>query len=140
MEERLSEAVCRFVRAFGLHRPERTPCGFEASVAEAHALSELVAGPMRQRDLVSRLGLAKSTVSRLVDEMGRRGWVTSDVAPEDGRGITLALTASGRSAAGELAEARAQRMRSLLAAVPPERRDHVIDVLTLLEEAARVSS
>ncbi|MEX0985268.1 MAG: MarR family winged helix-turn-helix transcriptional regulator [Actinomycetota bacterium] len=139
-EEQLSEAVSRFVRTFGLHRPERTPCGFEASVAEAHALSELTAGPMRQLDLVTRLGLAKSTVSRVVTEMDDRGWVKRRPAQDDGRGVLLILTPAGQAAAEELAEARAVRMRALLDAVPPERRDSVIDVLTILEEAARVSN
>ncbi len=37
----LQEQITAFIRAFGLHRPEQTPCGEPVSVAEAHALMEL---------------------------------------------------------------------------------------------------
>ena len=97
--EELSDAVVSFVRGFGLHRPDRTPCGFEAGVADAHALSELFAGPLRQLELVARLGLAKSTVSRVVSNLVDRGWVMREPASDDGRGVRLALTAAGREAA-----------------------------------------
>lgn len=137
--EELATALVSFVRGFGLHRPERTPCGFDAGVAEAHALAELGAGPLRQSELVARLGLTKSTVSRLVAVMVDRGWAERDVADDDGRGVIVRLTREGRSAAAKLSKARARRMRALLDAVPADRRRQVIDALEMLEEAARAS-
>jgi DNA-binding MarR family transcriptional regulator len=128
-----------FVRSFGLHRPDRTPCGFEAGVADAHALSELSAGPLRQRELVTRLGLAKSTVSRVVTNLVDRGWVRREPASEDGRGVKLALTDGGHEAADRLRVARRQRMEALLDQVPIDRRAEVIDVLELLHKAADAS-
>lgn len=139
-DEQFAEAFVRFVRAFGLHRPDRTPCGIEAGIAEAHTLSELSAGPLRQMDLVGRLHLSKSTVSRLVTGMVERGWVERAAAPSDGRGVLLDLTPSGSDAARRLARARRERLRALLEAVPETRRGDVIDVLKLMEEAARVSN
>ena len=137
--DRLADAVVSFVRSFGLHRPERTPCGFDAGVAEAHALAELSDGPLRQVDLVDRLGLAKSTVSRLVSGLADRGWVERQGVDDDGRGVAVTLTRAGGQAASRLRRARTQRMQALLAAVPPERRSDVIEALQLLEKAARVS-
>jgi DNA-binding MarR family transcriptional regulator len=137
--ERFADAVVRFVRGFGLHRPERTPCGFEAGVAEAHALAELTGGPLRQLDLVERLGLTKSTVSRLAANLVERGWAERHTVDDDGRGVTLTLTAAGRDAAARLREARTRRMQALLDAVPADRRREVIEVLELLEDAARGS-
>lgn len=137
--ERFADAVVAFVRGFGLHRPERTPCGFDAGVAEAHALAELSRGPLRQLDLVERLGLAKSTVSRLVGELVDRGWVTRRSADGDSRGVTVALTRAGRDAAARLRTARTRRMQALLDAVPADRRDEVVDVLEVLGKAARAS-
>lgn len=65
--------------------------GFEAGVAEAHALAELGAGPLRQSELVARLGLTKSTVSRLASALVDRGWVERDVAdhPTDSEQVAL---------------------------------------------------
>lgn len=137
--EELSDAVVSFVRGFGLHRPDRTPCGFEAGVADAHALSELFAGPLRQVELVARLGLAKSTVSRVVSNLVDRGWVRREPASDDGRGVSLALTDAGREAADRLRVARRRRMEALLDQVPIERRAEVIDVLELLHKAADAS-
>jgi DNA-binding MarR family transcriptional regulator len=137
--ERFADAVVTFVRGFGLHRPERTPCGFDAGVAEAHALSELRGGPLQQGDLVDALGLTKSTVSRLVANLVERGWAERGAVDGDGRGVTVTLTRSGRDAAARLSKARTQRMQALLDAVPVRRRRQVIEALEVLEEAARVS-
>jgi DNA-binding MarR family transcriptional regulator len=137
--ERFADAVVAFVRGFGLHRPERTPCGFDAGVGEAHALAELSDGPLRQLDLVERLGLAKSTVSRMVGGLVDRGWAERHGVDDDGRGVTVALTPAGRDAAARLRAARTRRMQSLLDAVPADRRGDVVEVLELLEEAARAS-
>lgn len=137
--EEFADALVSFVRGFGLHRPERTPCGFEAGVAEAHALGELTAGPLRQSELVARLGLTKSTVSRLVTILVDRGWAARQVADDDGRGVNVRLTEAGRGAAARLSTARTRRMQALLDAVPVERRRQVIDALDVLEEAARAS-
>ena len=135
----LAEAVVSFVRYFGLHRPERTSCGFDAGVADAHALSELSRGPLRQMDLVDRLGLAKSTVSRVVAGLVERGWVSRQVANSDGRGVTLALTDSGEHAAERLRLARRERMELLLAQIPASRHGEVVGALKILEGAAYAS-
>jgi DNA-binding MarR family transcriptional regulator len=137
--ERFADAVVSFVRGFGLHRPERTPCGFDAGVAEAHALAELSDAPLRQGDLVERLGLTKSTVSRLVANLVDRGWAERCAVDDDARGVTVALTRLGRDAAVRLRKARTRRMEALLAAVPAERRREVVEVLAVLGQAARAS-
>jgi len=137
--ERFADAVVQFVRSFGLHRPECTPCGFDAGVAEAHALGELSAAPLRQGDLAERLVLTKSTVSRLVSNLVDRGWAERCVVDADGRGVTVGLTRAGRDAAARLRKARTRRMQTLLDAVPTERRREVVEVLTVLEDAARIS-
>ena len=64
------------VRALGLHRPDQTPCGQPVAVAEAHAVLELSREPgLSQNSLAARLRLEKSTVSRIVTLLERRGWV-----------------------------------------------------------------
>lgn len=56
------------------------------------------AGPLRPRDLQSRLLLAQPNVSRLLDRMERAGLVMRESCADDGRGLMVRLTASGRSA------------------------------------------
>jgi len=132
----LQEGLIAFVRAFGLHQPDRTPCGQPVPVSEAHALGDLLQhGTSSQLDLGRRLRLEKSTVSRLVGQLAARGWVERVPNPDDARSVRVALTPAGRTAAGDLAAARAARFESLLAAVPESERDGVLRALRTLTEA-----
>jgi DNA-binding MarR family transcriptional regulator len=132
----LQEAVARFVRAFGLHQPDQTPCGQPVPVSEAHALGELARdGALRQNDLAHRLRLEKSTTSRLVTQLIKRGWAERASAPGDGRGVLVTLTPAGVNAAARLAEARAARFSAVLDRVPEGERADVLRALTTLTEA-----
>jgi DNA-binding MarR family transcriptional regulator len=133
----LQGRITTFVRAFGLHQPDRTPCGTPVPVSEAHAIGELDRdGPLTQSALGRRLRLEKSTVSRLVAQLIGRGWVRRAERDGDARLVWLELTPDGSRAAGELAVARAARFTELLRNIPAEQRPAVIDALTTLVEAA----
>ena len=111
------------VRSFGLHRPERTPCGRPVSVSEAHALLELAGGEsLSQRELALRLRLEKSTVSRLVTQVEERGWIERARDPADGRALQVRLTPAGHHAAEELADARRAKFASVLEGIPDDER------------------
>lgn len=132
----LQEQMIGLIRAFGLHRPERTPCGQPVSVAEAHTLMELSCeAPLLQKELASRLRLEKSTVSRLVSAMEGRGWVERTRSLRDGRAMDLRLTDAGKQAAARLAEARQAKFARILEAIPEEERAPVMQALSVLEEA-----
>src|SRR6266542_4021381 len=123
----LQEQMIALIRAFGLHRPDQTPCGQPIAVAEAHALMELArAEPLSQNDLVARLRLEKRTVSRLVHQMEQRGWIVRSRSPLDGRMAQLHLTEAGRA-----------KFARILAAIPEEQRANVLESLTILVEAMR---
>jgi DNA-binding MarR family transcriptional regulator len=134
----LQAEMAAFVRAFGLHQPESTPCGQPIPVSEAHAVMELDRdGPLPQHEIGTRLRLEKSTVSRLVGQLETRGWVTRARRDGDGRVVWLELTDQGRSAAANLAAARAAKFTRLLEAIPPAKRAGVLDSLSTLVEALR---
>jgi DNA-binding MarR family transcriptional regulator len=135
-ERELQEAVSRFVRAFGLHQPDQTPCGRPIPVSEAHALGELARdGALRQSDLTQRLHLEKSTTSRLVTQLINRGWAERTPAPDDGRGVMVQLTPAGQNAATQLAQARAARFAAILDRVPEDERAGVLHALEVHTEA-----
>jgi DNA-binding MarR family transcriptional regulator len=135
--EELQQRIIGFVRAFGLHQPDSTPCGQPIPVSEAHALTELAGGTvMAQQELGRRLRLRKSTVSRLVTQMTGRGWVTRQPNPSDGRGTLLRLTPQGEAAASQVTAARAARLARMLDAIPPAEREGVLRALHVLTEAA----
>jgi DNA-binding MarR family transcriptional regulator len=131
------DALMRFVRNFGLHQPERTPCGQPLPVSEAHAMVELARdGSLRQVELARRLRLRKSTVSRLVTNLAGRGWLRRHAADDDGRGVLIELTEAGAVAAARQARARQARFAALLARVPDAERAAVTRALRMLAEAA----
>jgi DNA-binding MarR family transcriptional regulator len=134
----LQHRMVAFVRAFGLHRPDETPCGTPVPVSEAHALSVLAdEGPLNQTDLVHHLALGKSTVSRLVDQVVARGWARRATSPDDARCRLVELTPAGHEAARTMAQARAARIARLLRRIPEDDRPAVLAALETLTEAAR---
>jgi DNA-binding MarR family transcriptional regulator len=132
----LQEQMTAFVRAFGLHRPEETPCGQPVPASEAHALMEIAHhAPLSQKALGEGLRLEKSTVSRLVARLEQRAWVRREPHPRDGRSALLGLTPDGRQAADRLEAARTEKFRDLFAAIAEEERTGVLHALTTLTRA-----
>ena len=101
-------------------------------------LSEAPDGRLRMSELAAAVGLSASRVTRLVDDLERRGWVDRDRDPVDARGAVASLTAEGEE------QRRAARPQQILSArrhildhVPPE----VLHELgTVLHEIAQAAS
>ena len=132
-EQQLQERIQEFIRQFGLLDQEHTPCGFRLPISQAHALQVLGrVGIATQRELAARLSLDESTVSRLVDQLVRRGWVDRAIDADNRRQSRLGLTAEGRAVFDEIAEASVAKFRLIKERIPPERRDQVLDALDIL--------
>jgi DNA-binding MarR family transcriptional regulator len=132
----LMEPVVGFVRSFGLHKPDQTPCGQAVSVAEAHALMDLAAfGSLRQGELAARLKLEKSTVSRLVRQMETHGWIERTGDRIDGRVKLIRMTRQGRETAKLLARARQEKFARIISAIPEDKRSMVVQAISILERA-----
>jgi DNA-binding MarR family transcriptional regulator len=67
------------------------------------------AGPLRASDLVARLGLDKSTVSRQVASLVDLGLVDRAADPDDGRAQVLSTSAEGHRRLSRLRDARRAR-------------------------------
>lgn len=80
--------------------------GLRISFSELCALGELDdAGTLSQQDLSSRLGLEKSTVSRLAAGLERKGWICRERDPANRRFHRLTLTSPGRAATEQIGRA-----------------------------------
>jgi DNA-binding MarR family transcriptional regulator len=133
----LEHELVAFVRAFGLLQSDATPCGEPIPVSEAHAVTALAAsGSLTQGELIARLNLTKGTVSRIVRLLGERGWVERRRSDTDARIVRLRLTKAGEAAARRLSARRQQKLAAMLAAVPLDERQRVVDALAILAKAS----
>lgn len=94
---------------------------------------------LSQKKLAERLGLEKSTVSRLLRILEDRGWLERTRNDSDRRMIQLALTKRGLQIAQELAAARRAKFDRVVEAIPEAKRTGVIESIQVLVEAIRES-
>jgi DNA-binding MarR family transcriptional regulator len=87
------------------------------------------AGPQRASDLVARLGLDKSTVSRQVTSLVALGLVDRSADPEDGRALVLTPSAEGSARLARIREARRARWEADLADWPVDDVARLADLL-----------
>ena len=138
-EIELQDALMAFVRSFGLLATHETPCGQPMPISQAHALTELAQRSLTQLQLGEALGLRKSTVSRLVDQLVDHRWAVRMSDANDARCSVVTLTASGRKRAKDISIARAQRFGELLNRIAPTDRTHVTTAIRLLAKAAHAN-
>jgi DNA-binding MarR family transcriptional regulator len=87
------------------------------------------AGPLRASDLVARLGLDKSTVSRQVASLVDLGLVDRAADPVDGRAQVLTPSAEGSARLARIRAARRERWEADLAGWPAEDVDRLGQLL-----------
>ncbi|HLM03880.1 MAG TPA: MarR family transcriptional regulator [Blastococcus sp.] len=92
------------------------------------------AGPLRAGDVVARLGLDKSTVSRQVASLVDLGLVDRSPDPVDGRAQVLTPSAEGSARLARIRSARRARWEDDMSDWPEE------DVARLAELLARLNS
>ena len=125
-DDGLRRFVRQIVRSSGFLEPVQRPhehAGVRLSVSETFALGELVeAGALSQQELAARLGLEKSTVSRLAAGMQERGWLSRERDADDRRLYRLTLTAHGRDVAARVGADLSEHHGRLLARLSPDER------------------
>lgn len=94
---------------------------------------------LSQNELAERLGLEKSSVSRLVQQLQARGWLKRVPDGADGRVKRLVLSAQGRRVADDVATARRTKFDALLTAIPEAERAGVLTALKTLVQACHTT-
>ena len=136
----LQELFSEFLQALGLHRPDQVPTGFDLSLSEMFALLALSAeAPVSQQALAEQLHLEKSTVSRLIQHLERRGWVRRVRDLHDTRMFRLQLSETGHEQASRLVKNLTERHQRLLAAIKPDEQEALAYGLSALVRALRSS-
>lgn len=93
------------------------------------------AGPLRAQTLACKLGLDKSTVSRMLGALTELGLVERVPDPTDGRAFLVRLTATGRGRIDAVRTNRRAELRALLAAWPVEDQENFARLLAAFNTA-----
>jgi DNA-binding MarR family transcriptional regulator len=132
----LHNAVAELVRVYQFRDRDRICC-YDVSVTQCYALETLVAhGPMRLNALAERLFLDKSTTSRVVGTLVKKGYVEQAADLQDGRATALSATRKGRNLCARITDDLVDQQKQLLQDLDPEVRAGVVDVLRRLARAA----
>lgn len=134
--EELYDALEDLLRVYQFRDRDRICC-FDVSVSQCYALEGLVRrGDMTLNDLAAYLYLDKSTASRVVDALERKGYVTRSPHPEDRRAVLLEATPPGRSLERRIRDSILSEERSLLADFAPGVRQAMTQLIHRLARAA----
>ena len=132
----LHEAVADLVRVYQFRDRDRICC-HDVSVTQCHALETIVEhGPLRLRALAGRLFLDKSTTSRVVSTLVRKGYVEQRADAKDGRATTLSATRQGQRLCARITDDLVDQQKQLLQDLDPDVRAGVVQVLRRLAQAA----
>jgi MarR family transcriptional regulator, 2-MHQ and catechol-resistance regulon repressor len=132
----LQAAVADLVRVYQFRDRDRICC-HDVSVTQCYALETLVEhGPMRLSLLAERLFLDKSTTSRVVNALVRKGYVEQRPDVSDGRATTLSATRQGQRLCARIGEDLVEQQKALLQDLDPEIRAGVVQVIRRLARAA----
>lgn len=92
---------------------------------------------LSQNGLAARLRLEKSSVSRIVTTLEKRGWVDRRRDTSDTRVVHVYLTDDGRDAAANIEASRHAKFERIFSAIPASERAQVLTSLDTLVEVIR---
>jgi MarR family transcriptional regulator, 2-MHQ and catechol-resistance regulon repressor len=132
----LYEALTELIRVYQFRDRDRICC-FDVSVTQCYALEELARREgMGLNDLAAHLYLDKSTASRVVDALERKGYVERIPDPQDRRAVLLSPTPAGRELYRTILHGILDEEQKLLAEFDPEVRQAMIRLIGRLARAA----
>lgn len=133
----LYEILSDLIRIYQFRDRDRICC-HDVSVTQCYALDALARhGPLTLNQLASNLYLDKSTASRVANALARKKLLRRRPHAEDGRAVSLELTASGRQLCDRIREEIQEREKRLLADFDPHVRSAMIELIARLARAAK---
>ncbi|NUT95325.1 MAG: MarR family transcriptional regulator [Saccharothrix sp.] len=111
---------------------------FGITSQQGQLLCVLMAQPYGMGELGAVLGLAKSSVTGLVDRTERNGFVRREQDPQDTRAVQVSLTPEGRKLAQEFFAETCRRIDLLPASLDPAERDTLAELLGRVVRANEV--
>jgi DNA-binding MarR family transcriptional regulator len=134
--EGLQLALAELVRVYQFRDRDRICC-HDISVTQCYALETLVEhGPLRLGGLAERLFLDKSTTSRVVATLVKKGYAQQRPDATDARAVAISATARGERLCARINADLVDQQRQLLEDLAPSVRAGVVEVIRRLAHAA----
>jgi DNA-binding MarR family transcriptional regulator len=102
---------------------------FGLTPQQGQLLCVLMPQPYGMSELGSMLGLAKSSLTGLVDRTVQRGLVRREADPRDKRAVRVSLTEEGAALAKEFYDATCRRIEELPSGLAPAEREQLAALL-----------
>ncbi|MDH5805721.1 MAG: MarR family transcriptional regulator [Gemmatimonadota bacterium] len=136
--EALYTALSDLIRVYQFRDRDRICC-YDVSITQCHALDVLTENEaMSVNDLAAHLYLDKSTTSRVVDALERKGYVERKTAQHDARARTLHMTEAGATLQDKIKQDILREEATLAEGFDQETRASLIALLQRLTEAAKL--
>jgi len=131
-------AVLRATQAFvGLALRSLALVGAPITLAQYRMLAVLdFDDGQNVRDLAARLGVERSTATRMCTRLVGAGLIARSGDPSDRRAVIISLTGEGREVVASVTRARRDNVATLLRSLPPARREQLVDLLDEFAELA----
>lgn len=132
----LYDALQDLIRVYQFRDRDRICC-HDLSVTQCYALDALVRrGGITVNELSADLYLDKSTASRVVDALERKGYLRRNSHPDDRRAVQLDVTRSGKNLFARIRRDIVAHEKSLIAEFDPKTRRTMTKLITQLARAA----
>jgi MarR family transcriptional regulator, 2-MHQ and catechol-resistance regulon repressor len=132
----LHAAVSDLVRVYQFRDRDRICC-HDISVTQCYALEAVAEhGPVRLGALAERMFLDKSTTSRVVATLVRKGYLSQGPDPSDARASAISVTKAGRQLYAKITRDLIAQQHEVLQDLDADVRDGVVEVVRRLARAA----
>lgn len=136
--EDLYEALNQLVRAHQFRDRGRICC-YDVSVTQCYALETLVKkGDLRLQNLAEEMFLDKSTASRVIETLKRKGYVSRIEDDEDRRAVRIQATSAGRALYQKIRADLISEERSMIENLTPEVRQGALKLLAQITKATEI--
>jgi MarR family 2-MHQ and catechol resistance regulon transcriptional repressor len=133
---RLHRALSDLIRVYQFRDRDRICC-YDVSVSQCYALEAIILhGPLTLNELAAQLYLDKSTASRIVDALQKKGYVERRENAADRRTLRLEATPSGCEIHARIEGEILAQERQLLEEFTPEVRRSMASLIGSLARAA----
>ena len=136
--EDLYEALNQLVRVHQFRDRDRICC-YDVSVTQCYAVETLVKrGALRLQVLAEEMFLDKSTASRVIDTLERKGYVSRVEDDEDRRAVRIQATDAGRELYEKIRAGLIAEERAMIENLSAEARQGALSLLRQITRATEI--